>query len=355
MGGERERERRFVITLHPLSLKLLRQSASLPGKVATVLESTTVILTNLKTSLPFAMSCLASILSAQSSQTGSAKDTPRQLSISLHCIWHCSREETPTTEKPHNRVRPSVVLPSVVVVVSGRVVVIVVVVTACVVVVVATGVVVVVATGVVVVVATGVVVVVATGVVVVVTAGVVVVVVTTVVLLVVVTSVVVVVASVVVVQLPSGWSSAWAFSVAMSQASAKLSNQAGSSAAKRRTASAAGPVGLSRFPQSLFWFPQHCPLSPLPGLPPQYSPSLFATASWMVSDVNHAQQSCSVAKTGPPFCPFSLYTRQRSVFNIISCPSKLVSLPMSLRSHWFLPAFPLTASSGIQPLASSET
>ena len=42
LWGEREREIRFVITLHPLSLELLGQSASLPGKVATVLESTII-------------------------------------------------------------------------------------------------------------------------------------------------------------------------------------------------------------------------------------------------------------------------------------------------------------------------
>ena len=340
------------------------------------------------------MSCLASILSAQSSQSGSAKDTPRQLSISLHCIWHCckSREETlvtgpspsharslpSTTEKPRNRARPSVVLPSVVVVVSGRVVVI----GGC----------------------------------------------------------------------CHNWCGGrchnwcgggchswcggrchswcggrchnwcgggchswcggrchswcggrchswcggrchswcggcrrnWCGGCSGDQRGCrccfgsggtatkwvKLSmailcgNEPGLSKAlqpsrfiscKKKNCISGRASGLFRSPQSPSWFPQHCPLSPLPGLPPQYSPSLFATASWMVSDVNHAQQSCSVAKTGPPFRPFSLYTRQRSVFNIISCPSKLVSLPMSLLSHWFLPAFPLTASSGIQPLASSET
>ena len=55
-----------------------------------------------------------------------------------------------------------------------------------------------------------------------------------------------------VVQLPSGRSSAWPFSVAMSHARVKLSSHAASSAAKRRIASAAGPLGLFRFPQSLF-------------------------------------------------------------------------------------------------------
>ena len=111
----------------------------------------------------------------------------------------------------------------------------------------------------------------------------------------------VVVGAVVVSHWPNGCRFAWPFSVAMSQAPIKLCSQAASSSAKSSTASAAGPVGLFRFPQSLLFPPQQRPRSPPPGFPPQYSPPLAATAPGMVLEVSQAQQLCSVAITGPPF------------------------------------------------------
>mmetsp|Transcript_46528 Transcript_46528/g.110593 ORF Transcript_46528/g.110593 Transcript_46528/m.110593 type:complete len:207 (-) Transcript_46528:147-767(-) len=95
-------------------------------------------------------------------------------------------------------------------------------------------------------------------------------------------------------------------SVARCQARSNASIQAASFAAKSRTACAAGPLGSLRLPQSFCCAPQHWPRSPRPGVPPQYSPPLLATAPGIVSEVSQAQQSCSLAMTGPPFCPFSL-------------------------------------------------
>ena len=111
----------------------------------------------------------------------------------------------------------------------------------------------------------------------------------------------VVVGAVVVSHWPNGCRFAWPFSVAMSQAPMKLCSQAASFSEKRRTASAAGPLGLFRLPQSLLFPPQQRPLSPPPVFPPQYSPPLAATAPGMVFEVSQAQQSCCVAITGPPF------------------------------------------------------
>lgn len=133
------------------------------------------------------------------------------------------------------------------------------------------------------------------------------------------------------------------------------------------------------------------PPTPRITLPPQYSLPLLRTAPSIVRAESQAQQLCSCARTGPPLpppspeCPASpdgvvvwvlwvtgcyeayyetysleqtttqmtqrlsscggkseqvwpkntrpLNAKQRSVFNIISCPATLVSLPMSLRSH----------------------